>query len=56
MKSPLEIVEEKVDQTLKRWKEKFPEYKVEEIVVDVKICGKLFSWKAGLLVRLKKKD
>jgi len=53
---PLEFVEKRVKKMLKRWKKEFPDYRVEEIVVDMKLGGKLFSWNAGLLVTLKKKD
>jgi len=52
MKKPLEVVKDKI----KELEKKFPEYRVEEIVVDVKLGGKLFFGRAGLVVTLKKKD
>jgi len=55
-REPLTIVEDRVRMMLDRWKREFPEYRVEAIVVDVKLSGKLFSWKAGLLVTLKRKE
>jgi len=55
-KRPLEIVVGKIKETLEHWKKDFPDFQVEEIVVDMRLGGKLLSWKAGLLVTLKKKD
>jgi len=53
---PLKTVEKKIKQALERWKGEFPDFRVEEIVLDVKIGGVLRFGRAGLKVTLKKKD
>jgi len=52
---PLKPVEDKIKKALKRWKGEFPDFCVEEMVLDVKIGGVLGFGRAGLKVTLKKK-
>jgi len=56
---PLKIVgklEKRMQNMLKRWKKKFPDYRVEEIILDLKIGGVLRFGRARLQVTLKRKD
>jgi len=54
---PLKVLERRIGRMLKRWKKEFSDLQVEEVVVDVKIGGKLpFGGKARLMVTMKKKD
>lgn len=49
-------IEKRMKNVLKRWKKEFSDFQVEEIVVDLKIGGKLGFGRAGLKVTMKKKD
>jgi len=51
---PLKIIEKKIQSTLERWKREFPDFCVEEMVVDLKLGNRLLG-RAALRVTLKKK-
>jgi len=59
MVQPLKIVgklEKRMKNILERWKREFPDYRVEEIVLSLKIGGILRFGRARLQVTLKRKD
>lgn len=53
---PLTLIENRVKRMLERWKSEFSDFQVEEVVVDLKVSGKLGFGRAGLKVTMKKKD
>lgn len=56
---PLKIVqnlEKRMKNMLERWKKEFPDYRVEEIVLDLKIGGILRFARGRLQVTLKRND
>jgi len=56
---PLKIVqnlEQRFKNMLERWKKEFPDYRVEEIVLDLKIGGILRFARGRLQVTLKRND
>jgi len=51
---PLKFIEKKIRNALDRWKRDFPDFCVEEMIVDVKLGNRLLG-RAALRVTLKKK-